>query len=53
MLLDIEINLNNLPLTFFEDNVQLNVLSPKSMILGRDVSKINSIANDDSDEWII
>ena len=50
-LLDVEINLNNRPLTYVEDDIQLNVLTPNSIILGRDVSTINSNAGDDADEW--
>ena len=34
-LLDVEINVNNHPLTYVEDDIQLNVLTPNSMILGR------------------
>lgn len=34
-LLDVEINVNNHPLTYVEEDIQLNVLTPNSMILGR------------------
>ena len=51
ILLDVEINLNNRPLAYVEDEIQLNVLTPNSMILGRDVKTINSTAEGDSDEW--
>ena len=51
ILLYVEINLNNRPLTCVGDNIQLNVLTPDSMILGRDVTTINSTADDNSDEW--
>lgn len=34
-LLDVEINVNNHPLTYVEDDIQLNVLTPNSMILGQ------------------
>ena len=47
---DVEINLNNGPLTYVEDDIQLNVLPPNSMILGRDVRTINSTADGDSDK---
>ena len=51
ILLDVEINMNNRPLAYVEDEIQLNVLTPNSMILGRDVKTINSTAEGDSDEW--
>ena len=47
---DVEINLNNGPLTYVEDDIQLNVLPPNSMILGRDVRTINSTADGDPDK---
>ena len=50
ILFDVEISLNNLPLTYVEDNIQLNLLTTNSMILGRDVSTINSNLDDDLDE---
>ena len=49
-LLDVEINFNNRPLTYVEDDIQLNVLTPNSMILGKDVRTINSTADSDSHE---
>ena len=39
--LDVEIGLNNRPLTYV-GNIQLNVLTPNSLIAGRDVKTINS-----------
>ena len=51
ILLDVEINLNNRPLTYVVDDIQLNVLTTNSMIVERDVRAINSIADGDSDEW--
>ena len=50
ILLDVEINMNNRPLAYVEDEIQLNVLTPNSMIFGRDVKTINSTAEGDSDE---
>ena len=47
---DVEINLTNGPLTYVEDDIQLNVLTTNSMILGRDVRTINSTADGDSDK---
>ena len=51
MQLDVEINLNNRSLTYVVDDIQLNVLTTNSMIVGRDVRTINSTADGDSDEW--
>ena len=51
ILLDVEINCNNRQLTYIEEDIQLSVLTPNSMILGRNVSTINSNTGDDSDEW--
>ena len=50
ILLGVEISLNNHSPTYIQDNIQLNVLTPNSMILGRNVSTLNSTADDDSDE---
>ena len=47
-MLKVEINLNNRPLTYIEEDIQLNVLIPNSKILRRDVSTINSTADDNS-----
>ena len=46
ILLDVEINLNNYLLTYVEDDIQLMVITPNSVILGKDVSTINSTADD-------
>ena len=35
VLLDVEGNLNNQPLTYIEDDLEYSVLTPNSMILGR------------------
>ena len=37
VLLDLEVNLNNLPLTYFEKDLEYPVLTPNSVILGRDI----------------
>ena len=37
VLLDVEINLNNRPLTYVEEDLEYSMLSPNSMILGRDI----------------
>ena len=36
VLLDVEVNLNNRPLTYIEDDIQYPILTPNSMLLGRD-----------------
>ena len=51
ILLNAEINLNNRPLKYVEDDIHLNLLTPNSMILRRDVRTINSTADRDSEEW--
>ena len=50
ILLDVEINWNNRPLTFAEDDIQLNILTPNSIILEKDVSTKNSNADGNSDQ---
>ena len=50
ILLDVEINLKNHPLTYSQDNIHLKVLTPKSMILGENVSTRNSTEHGDSNE---
>ena len=37
VLLDIEVNLNNKPLTYIEDDIAHQPLTPNSALLGRDV----------------
>ena len=34
-MLDVEVNLNNQPLIYIEENLEYSVLTPNSMILGR------------------
>ena len=50
-MLDVEINLNKSLLSYVEDDIQLNVLTPNSVIVGRDVSTMNFAADDDLHEW--
>ena len=38
VLLDIEIILNNRPLTYIEEEIDYPILTPNSLILGRDVN---------------
>ena len=44
-------SLKNRPLTYVEDDIQLNVLIPNSMILGKDARTVNFSAGGNSDEW--
>ena len=46
MLLVVEINLNNDLLVYVENDIQLNVLAPNSMILGGDMNTVNSNADE-------
>ena len=52
VLLDIEINMNNRPLTYIEDDIQYPVLTPNSMILGRDTAALQENPKDeDESDW--
>ena len=52
VLLDVEINLNNRPLTYVEEDVQYPILTPNSMILGRDARTINeNVIEDEELGW--
>ena len=51
ILLEVEINMNNRTLTYVEDDIQFNVLTPNSMILGRDVRQIDDTAIDETENW--
>ena len=37
ILLGVEVNLNNRPLTYIDEDLEYSVLTPNSMILGRDI----------------
>ena len=41
VLLDVEINMNNRPLTYIEEDIQRPILTPNSMILGRDTNMVD------------
>ena len=41
VLLDVEINMNNRPLTYIEEDIQRPILTPNSMILGRDTKMVD------------
>ena len=39
--LDVEVNLNNRPLTYTDEDLEYSVLTPNSMILGRDIELLD------------
>ena len=52
ILLDVEVNLNNQPLTYIEDNIQYPILTPNSMLLGRyTVMLEEDLEEDDRNSW--
>ena len=53
VLLDVEVNLNNRPLTYIKDNLKYSVLTPNSMILGRDIKLPDNSPEEEeiSDNW--
>ena len=53
MLRDVEINLNDRPLTYIDEDLENSVWIPNSMILGRDIKLPDDSPEDDdvSDNW--
>ena len=51
VLLDVEINMNDRPLTYIKEDIQHSVLTPNSMILGRDTKMVdgNMVENKEED----
>ena len=51
VLLDVEINMTNRPLTYIEEDIQCPILTPNSMLLGRDTKMIdrNMIEDEEGD----
>ena len=47
VLLDVEGNLNNQPLTYIEDDLEYSVLTPNSMILGRLIKLTDDFTEDE------
>ena len=43
--------MNNHPLTYPDEDIQLNILASSRIILGRNVRTINSTVDSNSDEW--
>ena len=41
VMLDVEINMNNRPLTYIEEDIQRSILTPNSMILGRNTKIVD------------
>ena len=52
VLLDIEIILNNRPLTYIEEEIDYPILTPNSLILGRDVSFPDTAPHESESETI-
>ena len=50
VLLDVEINMNNRPLTYIEEDIQRPILTPNSMILGRDTKMIHGNMTEEEEE---
>ena len=53
VLRDVEINLNDRPLTYIDEDLENSVWIPNSMILGRDIKLPDDSPEDDdvSDNW--
>ena len=53
VLLDVEVNLNNRSLSYIEEDLECSVLTPNSMILGRDIKLPDDSSEDKevSDNW--
>lgn len=53
MLRDVEINLNDRPLTYIDEDLENSVWIPNSMIFGRDIKLPDDSPEDDdfSDNW--
>ena len=52
VLLDVEVNFNNRPLTYIEDDIQCPILTPNSMLLGRETVMLEKDPEvDDRNSW--
>ena len=49
VLLDVEINMNNRPLTYTEEDIQRPILTPNSMVLGTKMVDGNMIEDEEED----
>ena len=52
VLLDVEINLNNKPLTYIEEDIQYPILTTNSMILGREIKMVEGNMVEDKEEGL-
>ena len=50
VLLDVEINVNNRPLTYIEEDIRYPILNPNSMILGKDTKMVDGNMVEDKEE---
>ena len=50
ILLDVEINMNYRPLTYIEEDIQYPILTPNSMILGRDTKMVDGNMIEDNED---
>ena len=49
---DVEVNLNNRPLTYIEDDIENPIFTPNSMLLGRDTVMLEEDPEeDDRNSW--
>ena len=51
VLLDVEINMNNRPLTYTEEDIQRSILTPNSMVLGTKMVDGNMIEDEEDLSW--
>ena len=50
VMLDVEINMNNRPLTYIEEDIQRSILTPNSMILGRNTKIVDGNMIEEEEE---
>ena len=50
ILLDVEINMNYRPFTYIEEDIQYPILTPNSMILGRDTKMVDGNMIEDNED---
>ena len=50
VLLDVEINMNNRPVTYIEEDIQYPILTPNSMVHGRDTKMVDGNMVEDKEE---
>ena len=52
VLLDVEVNLNNRPLTYIKDDIQYPILTPNSMLLGQDTVMLEEDPEEETTETV-